>query len=96
MLRALADAENARKRFQAEAAYSQQFAVERFAESILPVRHSLEAALANKHASPAPLLEGVDLTLRPLNQALAKAGHTPSAPATPRAGAPRTARDRIA
>ena len=36
MLRALADAENARKRFQAEAANAQKFAVERFAESHPP------------------------------------------------------------
>ena len=45
MLRALADAENARKRFQAEAASSQKYAIERFAESLLPVMDSLEATL---------------------------------------------------
>jgi len=73
MLRALADAENTRKRYQAEAANSQKFAIERFAESILPVMDSLEAALANKEASPEALREGVNLTLRQLNQALEKA-----------------------
>ena len=82
MLRALADSENARKRYQAEAANSQKFAVERFAESILPVMDSLEAALANKEASPEALREGVNLTLRQLNQALEKARISAIAPAT--------------
>jgi molecular chaperone GrpE len=81
-LRALADSENARKRFQAEAANSQKFAIERFAESILPVMDSLEAALANKDASPEALREGVNLTLRQLNQALEKARISTIAPAT--------------
>jgi molecular chaperone GrpE len=80
-LRALADAENARKRFQAEAANAQKFAIERFAESILPVMDSLEAALASKDASPEALREGVSLTLRQLTQALEKARITAIAPA---------------
>ena len=73
MLRGLADAENARKRYQAEAASAQKFAIERFAESLLPVMDSLEAALANKEASPDALRDGVELTLRQLTQALEKA-----------------------
>src|SRR5205085_7599660 len=73
MLRALADAENARKRFQAEAANAQKYALERFAESLLPVIDSLEAALANPDASPHALRDGVNLTLRQLGQALEKA-----------------------
>ena len=73
MLRAMADAENARKRFQAEAANSQKYAIERFAESLLPVMDSLEATLANKDASPEALRDGVQLTLRQLSQALEKA-----------------------
>src|SRR5438105_10375996 len=72
-LRALADAENARKRYQAEAANSQKYAIERFAEALLPVVDSLEAALANKDASPEALRDGVQLTLRQLSQALEKA-----------------------
>ncbi len=82
MLRALADSENARKRFQAEAANSQKYAIERFVESILPVMDSLEAALANKDGSPEAMREGVNLTLRQLNQALEKARITAIAPAT--------------
>ena len=80
MLRGLADAENARKRYQAEAASSQKFAIERFAESLLPVMDSLEAALANKEASPEALRDGVELTLRQLSQALEKARVTAISP----------------
>jgi len=80
MLRALADAENARKRFQAEAANAQKYALERFAESLLPVMDSLEAALANPDASPQALRDGVALTLRQLSSALEKARIAPIAP----------------
>lgn len=79
-LRALAEAENARKRYQAEAATAQKFALERFAESLLPVADSLEAALANTAASPEALREGVSLTLRQLTQALEKARVSAIAP----------------
>src|SRR5437763_16970802 len=81
MLRALADAENARKRFQSEAANSQKYAIERFAEALLPVVDSLEAALANQHASPEALRDGVQLTMRQLTQALEKARVSPIVPA---------------
>jgi molecular chaperone GrpE len=81
MLRALADAENARKRFQAEAASSQKFAIERFAESLLPVMDSLEAALASQDASPEAVRDGVNLTLRQLSQALEKARISAISPA---------------
>jgi molecular chaperone GrpE len=80
MLRALADAENARKRYQAEAATSQKYAIERFADTLLPVVDSLEAALANKEASPEALHDGVQLTLRQLSQALEKARVSAIAP----------------
>src|SRR5205823_8985505 len=80
MLRAMADAENARKRFQMEAATSQKYAIERFAESLLPVMDSLEAGLANKAASPEALRDGVQLTLRQLTQALEKARVTSISP----------------
>ena len=67
MLRAVADADNVRKRAQAEALASQKYAVERFAESLLPVMDSLQAALQSKDVS------GVELTLRQLKAALEKA-----------------------
>jgi len=67
MLRAMADADNARKRAQAEAVSGQKYAVERFAENLLPVIDSLQAALQSKDAS------GVELTLRQFKAALQKA-----------------------
>jgi molecular chaperone GrpE len=66
LLRTLADSENARKRFQADAANAQKYAVERFAESLLPVLDSLQAALKAKDIS------GVELTLRQMQSALEK------------------------
>jgi len=81
MMRAVAEAENARKRVQAEAATSQKYAVERFAESLLPVVDSLEAALASAKDSPQALREGVELTLRQLKAAFQKVKLTEIAPA---------------
>ena len=72
-LRAKAEADNTRRRADEEIAKSRKFAVEGFAESLLPVKDSLEAALAT-HASgqgsPEQVLEGVNITLRQLVQAL--------------------------
>lgn len=73
MMRAVAESENARKRAQAESATTQKYAVERFAESLLPVLDSLEAALAAPQDSPQALRDGVELTLRQLKAAFQKA-----------------------
>ena len=80
MMRALADAENARKRAQSDIAAAQKYALERFAENLLPVMDSLEAALANDKASPEALREGVELTLRQLASALEKGRVAPISP----------------
>jgi len=69
-LRAKADAENTRRRAEDEIAKARKFAVEGFAESLLPVRDSLEAAIAIPAATPEQLLEGVHATLRQLTTAL--------------------------
>jgi molecular chaperone GrpE len=72
-LRAKAEADNTRRRAEEEIAKSRKFAVESFAESLLPVKDSLEAAIATQTAgkiSPEQVLEGVQLTLRQLVQAL--------------------------
>jgi molecular chaperone GrpE len=69
-LRAKADAENIRRRSEEEASKARKFAIEGFADSLLPVRDSLEAALALPNASNEQLLEGVGATLRQLVQAL--------------------------
>ena len=50
-LRAQAEAQNARRRAEEEVAKVRKFAVEGFAESMLPVLDSLEAALAISHAT---------------------------------------------
>ena len=68
-LRALAEAENARRRGDEEASKARKFAIEAFAESLLPVRDSLEAALANAQGAPTKLIEGVETTLRQLTSA---------------------------
>jgi molecular chaperone GrpE len=66
LLRAVADAENARKRAQAEANSARKYALESFAEGLLPVVDSLEAALKTGDTS------GVELTLKQLLNALEK------------------------
>ena len=68
MMRALADTDNARKRMQAEAAASQKYALERFAESLMPVLDGLEGAVKSRDPS------GVELVLRQMMQALEKSG----------------------
>ncbi|WP_066335135.1 nucleotide exchange factor GrpE [Azohydromonas lata] len=69
-LRAKAETENVRRRSEEEMAKARKFAVESFAESLLPVKDSLEAAVANPGANTAQVLEGVQATLRQLSQAL--------------------------
>ena len=81
LTRAVAEADNARKRAQADALNSQKYAVERFAESLLPVVDSLEAALAAAPESDSPLVKGVQVTLKQLLTALERARVTPIAAA---------------
>ncbi|WP_083440334.1 nucleotide exchange factor GrpE [Aquincola tertiaricarbonis] len=69
-LRSKAEAENTRRRAEEEVAKARKFAVEGFAESLLPVKDSLEAAIAIQNATSQQMLEGVHATLRQLSQAL--------------------------
>jgi molecular chaperone GrpE len=69
-LRAKAEAENARRRAEDEVSKARKFAVESFAESLLPVTDSLEASLAIKDATPEQIREGAQATLRQLHAAL--------------------------
>ncbi|MES1163786.1 MAG: nucleotide exchange factor GrpE [Rhizobacter sp.] len=69
-LRAKAEAENTRRRAEDEIAKARKYAVEGFADSLLPVKDSLEAAIALPEASPEQMLEGVHATLRQLVSAL--------------------------
>jgi molecular chaperone GrpE len=69
-LRAKADAENARRRAEDEITKARKFAVESFAESLLPVADSLEAGLAIQDATVEQINEGATATLRQLTAAL--------------------------
>jgi molecular chaperone GrpE len=69
-LRAKAEAENARRRADDEIAKARKFALESFAESLLPVTDSLEAGLAIPDASVEQIREGALATLKQLVSAL--------------------------
>jgi molecular chaperone GrpE len=69
-LRAKADVENARRRAEDEVSKSRKFAVEGFADSLLPVIDSLEAGLNIKDATVEQIREGAQATLRQLLAAL--------------------------
>ena len=69
-LRAKADAENMRRRAEEEVSKARKFGIESFAESLLPVCDSLDAALAIQNATAEQLREGSDATLRQLMSAL--------------------------
>jgi molecular chaperone GrpE len=79
-LRALADLENYRRRAQEEVAKAQKFAIESFAESLVPVADSLERALESSAADPERVREGVQITLRQLLAAFERARLTEISP----------------
>ena len=73
---------NEKRFFKCAIAAAHKFAVERFAESVLPVMDSLEAALGAAAGSPqAALRDGVELTLRQLKAAFQKASLAEIVPA---------------
>jgi molecular chaperone GrpE len=69
-LRAKAEAENARRRADEEVSKARKFALESFAESLLPVADSLEAGLQLKEANAEQIREGTEATLKQLKSAL--------------------------
>ena len=69
-LRAQADMQNTRRRADEEVSKARKFAVESFAESLLPVADSLEAGLAHQGGTPEQIREGAEATLRQLKAAL--------------------------
>jgi len=71
-LRAKAETENIRRRAEDEVAKARKYAVESFAESMLPVKDSLEAAISIPQATTEQMLEGVHATLRQLSAALVR------------------------
>ncbi len=70
VLRATAAAENTRRRADDDLAKTRKFAVEGFAESLLPVLDSMDAALGVESASIEQMREGVQATQAQLLQAL--------------------------
>lgn len=71
-LRAKADVENFRRRAQEDIARAHKFAIESFAESLVPVKDSLEMALKVEVLTVESLKEGVEMTLKQLSSAFEK------------------------
>lgn len=79
-LRAKAETENVRRRAQDDIAKASKFAAEKFAQAMLPVKDSLEAALATENATLESLKQGVELTLKQLVSAFQSANVTEVSP----------------
>ena len=79
-MRALAEAENARKRSDRDRREAEQYGGTRLARDLLPVYDNLNRALAaiteEGREESAALIEGVELTLRELTSVLGKHGVT--------------------
>lgn len=77
-MRALADAENARKRSDKDRREAENYGGSKLARDMLPVydnlKRALEAATDEQRAVSGPLLEGVDLTMRELLNVFKKHG----------------------
>ena len=80
-LRAKADADNIRKRAQADIANAHKYAIENFSTELLAVKDSLEAALAVNSVTVENLKSGVELTLKQLNSVFEKFRVTEVSPA---------------
>ncbi|MFT5837720.1 MAG: molecular chaperone GrpE [Glaciecola sp.] len=79
VMRAIADADNARKRAQGEIDKARKFALEKFAGELLPVADNLERALqvANpEDEAIKPIIDGVELTLKSFISTIEKFGMT--------------------
>ena len=72
-LRAKAETENVRRIAQADVAKAHKYAIERFAEDMLPVKDALEQTLAAGEVSLASLRAGAELTLKALQTAFERA-----------------------
>jgi len=71
-MRAKADAENIRRRAQEDVSKAHKFAIESFAEAMVPVRDSLEMALKVEAPTVESIKEGVEMTLKQLTAAFEK------------------------
>ncbi len=75
-MRALAEAENARRRAEESVEKAHKFGVEKFAKNLLPVLDSLEKALELSSNPDDPMMQGVQATYRQFVQAMEKSGMT--------------------
>ncbi|HMM54704.1 MAG TPA: nucleotide exchange factor GrpE [Candidatus Desulfobacillus sp.] len=73
-LRAKAETENLRRRAAEDVAKAHKYAAEKFAGEMLPVKDSLEAALASENTGFDNLRSGVEVTLKQLIAAFEKSG----------------------
>jgi len=84
-MRALADAENSRKRFERDRREAEQYGGSKLARDLLPVydalRRALDSASDDQRAVAKALIEGIELTMRELLNVLTKHGVTPIVPA---------------
>ena len=84
-MRALADAENSRKRSDRDRREAEQYGGTRLARDLLPVYDNLNRALAaipdESREASAALIEGVELTLRELTSVMKKHGVVAVSPA---------------
>ena len=84
-MRALADAENARKRGERDRREAEQYGSTRLARDLLPVydnlRRALDSVPEELQAQTAAFTEGVELTLRELTNVMTKHGVKPISPA---------------
>jgi molecular chaperone GrpE len=71
-MRAKAEVENGRRRAQEDVGRAHKFAIEGFAEALMPVRDSLETALKIDTPSVEALKAGVEMTLKQLSIAFEK------------------------
>jgi molecular chaperone GrpE len=69
-VRGQAEVQNARRRADEEVSKARKFALESFADSLLPVLDSLEAGLAIQTATSEQIREGAEATLRQLKSAM--------------------------
>ncbi len=83
-MRALADAENSRKRGERDRREAEQYGSSKLARDMLPVfdnlKRALDAASAETRTQAPALIEGLELTLRELTNVLTKYGVTPISP----------------
>ncbi|CAM3958930.1 nucleotide exchange factor GrpE [Pseudoalteromonas byunsanensis] len=77
VVRAAADVENMRRRAAQDVEKAHKFALEKFANELLPVIDNLERAIEfsdRENETLKPVLEGIDMTLKSFSDAVAKFG----------------------